>query len=212
MAPTTIAQLDGITRLRRIETFLDVGYAALFVHFLAYLPVMEDGAWMDLPYGLLTLLIEDWDGVLRLLVGASLTLVSWSFTHKLLGPLSRSDGKHMVLVLLQFSLVMLFLYFAVADPDLKSLSSPIGQSLCLAASGFTGVAGWDYARKHGFVRAGLTPEDLGDRGHRIWLEPMTALLNAPVALLGPIAWTIGWIVIPLGLTGLKKARARGSKD
>ncbi len=52
----------GGRQLRRLETFLDVSYAVLFVQFIMYLPETEDKAWIDLPYGLLSLLIDNWIG------------------------------------------------------------------------------------------------------------------------------------------------------
>ena len=48
----------GRTRLKRLETFLDVAYGVLFVQFIMYLPETEDMAWVNLPFGLLSLLID----------------------------------------------------------------------------------------------------------------------------------------------------------
>jgi uncharacterized membrane protein len=194
----------GRNRLRRLETFLDVVYAVLFVHFIMYLPETEDMAWMNLPFGLLSLLQEHLLDLMRLLIAVGLTLLSWNLTHKLLGPLDRTNVVHTLLALLQLIFVCLFLFFAVADPVLKSVSSPVGQSICLAISGFIGIAGWSYARKKGFVRADLSEVQKDDVGRSVIIEPVTAALNAGLGFAGPVIWTLGWFVIPMILAGVRR--------
>ena len=190
--------------LRRLETFLDVAYAVLFVHFIMYLPHTEDMAWTDLPFGLLSLLIEDLVDLMRLVIAVGLTLISWNLTHKLLGPLERTDARHSLLALLQLIFVCLFLFFAIADPALVSVSSPVGQSLCLAVSGFIGLAGWSYARKKGFTRADLSETDKDEVRKNAIIEPVTALLNTGLGFIGPAVWTAGWFVIPMVLIGTRR--------
>ena len=185
--------------LRRLETFLDVAYAVLFVDFIMYLPHTEDMAWTDLPYGLLSLLIDNSLDLLRLIIAVGLTLISWNLTHKLLGPLDRTDPRHTLLALLQLIFVCLFLFFAIADPKLASLSSPVGQCLSLALSGFIGIAGWSYARKNGLTRADLSETEKNEVLRSAIVEPVTALLNTGFAFVGPGAWTAGWFVIPVFL-------------
>jgi len=194
----------GHTRLRRLETFLDVAYAVLFVQFIMYLPQTEDLAWTDLDFGLLSLLWDNAVEMLRLLIAVGLTLISWNLTHKLLGPLERTNGVHTLLVLLQLIFVCLFLFFAIADPTLGSVSSPVGQSICLAISGFIGVAGWRYARRYGFVRPELSETQKNDVGRSVIIEPATALLNTGLGFVGSDVWTLGWFVIPLLLIGARR--------
>jgi len=199
MTEADVNAAAGRKQLRRLETFLDVAYAVLFVDFIMYLPHTEDMAWTELPYGLLSLLIEDSANLLRLIIAVGLTLISWNLTHKLLGPLDRTNARHTLLALLQLIFVCLFLFFAIADPELESLSSPVGQSLSLALSGFIGIAGWSYARKHGLVRADLSETEKDDVPRNAIVEPVTALLNTAFAFVGPGAWTAGWFVIPVVL-------------
>jgi uncharacterized membrane protein len=186
-------------QLRRLETFLDVAYAVLFVDFIMYLPHTEDMEWTELPYGLLSLLIDNSLDLLRLIIAVGLTLISWNLTHKLLGPLERTNPRHTLLALLQLIFVCLFLFFAIADPELASLSSPVGQSLALALSGFIGIAGWSYARKNGLTRADLSETEKDEVLRSAIIEPVTALLNTGFAFAGPGAWTAGWFVIPIFL-------------
>ena len=105
MTAEVVDTRQGGKRLRRLETFLDVAYAVLFVQFIQYLPHTEDMAWEELPYGLLSLLVENRVELLRLIISVGLTLISWNQTHKLLGPLTRTDTRHTVLVLLQLIFV-----------------------------------------------------------------------------------------------------------
>ncbi|MDH3655689.1 MAG: hypothetical protein OEN21_15580 [Myxococcales bacterium] len=199
MTEVDVNAAAGRKQLRRLETFLDVAYAVLFVDFIMYLPHTEDMAWTELPYGLLSLLIDDSANLLRLIIAVGLTLISWNLTHKLLGPLDRTNARHTLLALLQLIFVCLFLFFAIADPELESLSSPVGQSLSLALSGFIGIAGWSYARKNGLVRADLSETEKDDVPRNAIVEPVTALLNTGFAFVGPAAWTAGWFVIPMVL-------------
>jgi uncharacterized membrane protein len=199
MTETIASDAAGRKQLRRLETFIDVAYAVLFVDFIMYLPHTEDMAWTQLPYGLLSLLIDDSANLLRLIIAVGLTLISWNLTHKLLGPLDRTNPRHTLLALLQLIFVCLFLFFAVADPALESLSSPVGQCLSLALSGFIGIAGWAYARKNGLVRADFSETDSHAVLRNAIIEPVTALLNTGFAFVGPGAWTAGWFVIPMVL-------------
>jgi uncharacterized membrane protein len=193
----------GHRQLRRLETFLDVAYAVLFVDFIMYLPHTEDMAWTELPYGLLSLLIDNSTDLLRLIIAVGLTLISWNLTHKLLGPLERTNPRHTLLSLLQLIFVCLFLFFAIADPELVSVSSTVGQSLSLAVSGFIGIAGWAYARKNGLTRTDLSEAEKDQIPRTAIIEPVTALLNTGLAFVGPGAWTAGWFVIPIVLVSAR---------
>lgn len=200
---------NGYKQLRRLETFLDVVYAILFVNFImSYLPETEDMTWTELPFGLWSLLLDNSLNLLRLLIAVGLTLISWNLTHKLLGPLERTNGVHTLLVLVQLIFVCLFLFFAIADPTLQSVSSPVGQSICLALSGFIGVAGWSYARKNGLVKTVLTKAQKDDIGKSVIIEPTTALVNTGLGFVGPGSWTLGWFVIPLVLVAARKLLER----
>jgi hypothetical protein len=203
----------GARQLRRLETFLDVSYAVLFVQFIMYLPKTEDMAWANLPYGLLSLLIDHWTELLRLIIAVGLTLFSWNLSNTLLSPLERTDTKHTFLMLLHLILVCFFIFFAVSDPMLMTLSSPVGQSLCLAASGFVGIGAWYYARRKGLTRVSLSDADKDNVARQAVIEPLTALTNTGFAFVGPIAWTAGWLVIPVALiTGRRQWERRRQRS
>ena len=181
------------------------GRNKLFVEFFfQYLPRTEDMAWEALPYGLLSLLIESSVDILRLIIAVGLTLISWNLTQKLLGPLTQTDAKHTTLALFQLIFVCMFLFFAIADPALESVSSPVGQSICLAISGFIGLGGFAYARKKGFVDPELPDEKIAEAVRGASIEPTTALLNTGLAFVGPGAWTLGWFLIPVAVVQIRK--------
>ncbi|GAB2887074.1 hypothetical protein ACCI51_01065 [Microbulbifer echini] len=191
-------------RLQRLENFIDVAYALLFVNFVLYLPSGEDMAWTKLEFGLLSLLLEHSEEVFRLFIAVGLTLVQWNLTHKLLGPVEQSNNAHTALVLLQQVVVCFYLYFAISDPKLVSISSTAGQSICLALSGFIGLAGWQYARKRGFANASLTRKEKDNVFKTATTEPIVALLTIGLAFIGPVVWSMGWLVIPLILVVIHK--------
>jgi len=188
---------QGKKYLRRLETFLDVVYALLFFRILHYLPHSEDMAWTDKPLGLLSLLWANADELLRIIVGLGLTIIYWNLNNKLFGPLARTNGRHAILALLQMFFVCLFIYFAISDPALAGgPSSPALQSVSLFIAGFVGLWGWSYARKNRLVNEDLTEAEKDRVARSGLIEPITALLNTPLAFVGPIAWTLGWFIIP----------------
>ncbi|WP_444946156.1 hypothetical protein ACJJIP_02425 [Microbulbifer sp. VTAC004] len=191
-------------RLRRLENFIDVAYALLFVNFVLYLPSGEDMAWIKLEFGLLSLLVENSQEIFRLFIAVGLTLVQWNLTHKLLGPVEQSNNIHTSLVLLQQVVVCFYLYFAINDPKLVSISSTVGQSVCLALSGFIGLAGWQYARKMGFANTSLTSNEKNNVFKSATTEPFVAVLTIGLAFISPVVWSLGWLVIPLILMVIHK--------
>ncbi len=212
MTTDSFGTREGEKRLRRLEVFLDVVYALLFFHMLLYLPQSEDLAWADKPWGLLSLLADNAGELLRILVGLGLTLIYWNLSHKLLGPVVRTDGRHCLLALLQMLFVCLFLYFAISDPTLAGgPSAPALQCVSLALAGFVGLWGWSYAVRRGLVDDALTKADKDTIAMRGLVEPITALLITPLAFVGPLAWTLGWFIIPLPLVWvIRRMSARRS--
>jgi uncharacterized membrane protein len=205
---------QGKKHLRRLETFLDVVYALLFFQILLYLPHSEDMAWADKPLGLVSLLWANAGELLRIIVGMGLTIIFWNLNNKLFGPLVRTNGRHATFALLQMFFVSLFIYFAISDPALAGgPSSPALQSVSLFIAGFVGLWGWSYARKNHLVNEDLTEAEK-DRVVRSGLiEPITALLNTPLAFVGPIAWTLGWFIIPFPVMWIiRKSKSPNKAD
>jgi len=204
---------QGKKHLQRLETFLDVLYALLFFQMLHYLPQGEDMAWADKPLGLLSLLWANADELLRIFVGLALTIIYWNLNNKLFGPLVRTNGRHAILALLQMFFVCLFIYFAISDPGLAGgPSSPALQCVSLFIAGFVGLWGWSYAGKNQLVNEDLTEAEKDRVARRGLIEPITALLNTPLAFVGPMAWTLGWLIIPFPVMWVIRKSKSPEKD
>jgi len=204
---------QGKKHLQRLETFLDVLYALLFFQMLHYLPQGEDMAWADKPLGLLSLLWANADDLLRIFVGLALTIIYWNLNNKLFGPLVRTNGRHAILALLQMFFVCLFIYFAISDPGLAGgPSSPALQCVSLFIAGFVGLWGWSYAGKNQLVNEDLTEAEKDRVARSGLIEPITALLNTPLAFVGPMAWTLGWLIIPFPVIWVIRKSKSPEKD
>jgi len=204
---------QGKKHLQRLETFLDVLYALLFFQMLHYLPQGEDMAWADKPLGLLSLLWANADELLRIFVGLALTIIYWNLNNKLFGPLVRTNGRHAILALLQMFFVCLFIYFAISDPGLAGgPSSPALQCVSLFIAGFVGLWGWSYAGKNQLVNEDLTEAEKDRVARSGLIEPITALLNTPLAFVGPMAWTLGWLIIPFPVIWVIRKSKSPEKD
>lgn len=196
--------------LRRLTTFIDVVYAMIFFSMLTtYLPQVEDMSWTSKPYGLLSLLAENGNELLRIFIGAGLALLYWNQNNNLFKNLVRTNGIHSILSLVQLTLVCLFVYFAIADPALEGgPSSPALQAGSLALAGFVGIASWRYARRKNMVRQEISRNE-GDAITRgSLMEPLTATVNIGLAFIGPLIWTIAWFILPGIISMLLKAKTK----
>jgi uncharacterized membrane protein len=184
--------------VRRLEVFVDVVFALIFFHILLYLPPTTDMQWVGKPYGVLQVLIDNPIEFVRIFIGLGLTLIYWQQSATFLKYLERTNGVHATLQLLQLIFVCLFMYFVISDPRLAGgPSSPALQSVALALGGVAGLGGWSYARSHGFVADGVAADER-DRVTRSGLfDPVTALLTVPLAFVGPLVWTMGWLLLPV---------------
>jgi hypothetical protein len=187
---------DGIY-LQRLSRFIDVVYAVIFFHILSnYLPHFEELSWMDKPYGLLSHLADKRMELLRIFIGGGLTLLYWNQNNGLFKHLVRTNSTHALLSLVQVFVMILFVYFAIADPNLESKSSPALQAACLAIAGFMGIALWKYASKHGLIRKDMSQEEIDEVTRGNLMEPLTAVFNIGIAFIGPLAWTLAWFLLP----------------
>ncbi|MDM9632723.1 hypothetical protein [Robiginitalea aurantiaca] len=183
--------------LQRLSRFIDVVYALLFFHLIInYLPAFESMDWTHKPLGLLSHLIDNRSELLRIFIGGGLALLYWNQNNNLFKNLVKTDGKHALLSLVQLFLVVLFVYFAIADPGLESQSSPALQAGCLALAGFTSIGTWLYAAKHNLIREGIDKKQVNDIAKDNLMEPLTAVVNVGLAFVGPMVWTLAWFALP----------------
>ena len=193
--------------LTRLSRFIDVAYALLFIHLIVeFLPHFEDMEWTHKPYGLLSHLVDNRMELLRIFIGGGLALLYWNQNNSLFKNLIRTNGVHAMLSLVQLFLVVLFVYFAIADPGLETKSSPALQAASLALAGFTGIAAWVYASKKGLIRSGMSEEDVNQVTKSNLMEPLTAVFNVGLAFVGPMVWTLAWFVLPPIFIWLLKKR------
>ena len=187
--------------LRRLEVFLDIVYGLIAVHMLTYLPSAKDMSWVGKHLGLLGAMVQDGRDIWRVLMGTGITAIAWYLGSKRLSQLRRTDFAHTTMILIQTLFVCFFVYFAICDPTLVGgPSSRALQSGSLALAGVAGQLAWRYARWRRLVDADASAAHLDDISERGLTETMTAILNTPLSWVGPMAWTIGWFLIPLALT------------
>jgi len=193
--------------LRRLSNFIDVVYALIFFHIMSqYLPHFEGGAWMEKPYGLLSHFYDSRMELLRVIIGSGLALLYWNQSVGIFKHLVRTNYTHAALSLLQLFFVVLFVYFAIADPNLESKSSPALQAASLAIAGFMSVGLWKYAAKKGLIREGMTEEEVNQVTKSNLMEPLTAVINVGLAFVGPMVWTLAWFVLPAVFTWVLKRK------
>lgn len=183
--------------LRRLSRFIDVVYAVIFFHIMSqYLPHFEEGTWMRKPYGLLSHFYDSRMELLRIIIGSGLALLYWNQSVGIFKHLVRTNYTHAALSLLQLFFVVLFVYFAIADPNLESKSSPALQAASLAIAGFMSVGLWKYAAKNSLIREGMTKEEINQVTKGNLMEPLTAVFNIGLAFVGPMVWTLAWFLLP----------------
>jgi hypothetical protein len=205
------APTGGAARsLRRLEVFLDVVYGLIAVQMLSYLPPVKDMSWAGKPLGLLSPLVGNARELWRAVMGIGITAIGWCVSARRLSHLGTTDVVHTTIVLLQTGFVCLFIYFAICDPTLTGgPSSRALQCGSVALASACGQLAWIYARRRGLMDDGAAASDLDDIGSRGRTETATAVLNTPLSWVGPLSWTVGWVIIPIVITQLlPRLRAR----
>jgi len=193
--------------LNRLSRFIDVVYALIFFSIMSqYLPHFEDMSWTEKPYGLLSHLWDERTG--RIIIGVGLSLLYWNQNNGIFKYMVRTNSTHAALSLVQLFFVVLFVYFAIADPGLITKSSPALQAACLAIAGFMSIGLWKYAVKSGLVREGMSEEDINQVTKSNLMEPLTAVFNVGLAFVSPMVWSLAWFVLPVIFTWILKKRNR----
>jgi hypothetical protein len=161
-----------------------------------YLPHFENMTWMEKPYGLLSHLYDGRTELFRIVIGGGLALLYWNQNSNLLKHLVRTNYTHAAFSLVQLFFVVLFVYFAIADPGLESKSSPALQAGSLAIAGFISIGLWKYAARNGLIREEMSEEEIKQVTKGNLMEPLTALFNIGLAFVGPLVWTLAWFLLP----------------
>jgi len=201
------AQATPSFYLKRLSNFIDVVYAVIFFHLVTqYLPHFEDMSWLDKKYGLLSHLWEGRNELLRIIIGGGLALIYWNQNNSIFKNLVYTNYTHAALSLVQLFFVILYVYFAIADPGLVSKSSPALQAFCLAAAGFMSIGLWHYAVKKELIQKDMTDKDIREVTRSNLMEPLTAVCNIGIAFIGPLVWTLSWFLLPMLFSYVLKIR------
>ncbi|WP_298533259.1 hypothetical protein [uncultured Algibacter sp.] len=204
-----LQELPDSIYLNRLRRFIDIVYALIFFHLVNnYLPLIEDMEWSHKPYGLLSHMIDSKDELLRIFIGAGLTLMYWNQNNGLFKNLIKTNGAHVAMSLIQLFLVCLYVFFAIADPGLVTKSSPALQAGSLALAGFLSVWSWVYASKNNMINASLSEDDINQITRSNFMEPATAVVNIGLAFVGPMVWTLAWFVLPPFFMWILKKRKK----
>ncbi len=190
-------------QLHRLESLIDVVFALVIVVMVFDLPDPD----VSIEFDLASFVAFRVEALLVTMLGIVVLLVYWFQSNLLLGNLTRTDGKHAAISLLQILMVLAYL-LAVSlgmtvgnDPLILAV-----QSITAALVGFSAAAAWWYAS---YNRRLLTPEiddaDVNALRLRVLAEPLTAVLTLGLAFVSATAWEIGWLAYPLIAILLRKA-------
>jgi hypothetical protein len=181
----------------------------MFVRIAEFLPSFQDGRWMQLPHGLLSLLASQPANLTRVVFGLLIVVYYWSRKNVFIGVLARSNGVFATLSITALAFLCLFLWTLGADP--MYVGGPptlLLQSLSIAIGSLFGLIALHYA-----IQAGLTQPDLTARAEQIARvdisNPLTAAVAAALSWSGLTIWTLSWFIL-MPLFSVLLARGRGS--
>jgi hypothetical protein len=197
----------GEKQLFRLAIIIDVLYALMIYKLFTLMPRPEvDGFGREELYQVLT---HSYLNYTVIIIGLVLVILYWGISNLQFGNLERTDGRHATISILQVFTLMLYIYFVRLDAEFPGevLLMQL-QSLFLALAGFLSVWSWHYAVKNDLVSDAPSKIEKETLYIKFLPEPVVSLLTFPLAWFGPVAWTLGWLLlIPVGWA-LKKYRHR----
>lgn len=204
----TLALVErGEKQLFRLALIIDVLYALMIYKLFTLMPSPEiDGFGREELYKVLT---HSYLNYTVIIIGLVLVILYWGMNNLQFGNLSRTDGKHSALSILQVFSLMLYIYFVRLDAEFggEVLLMQL-QSLFLAIAGFLSVGSWYYALNNNLVSDAPSKVEKETMYLKFLPEPVVSVLTLPLAYFGSLVWTLGWLLlIPVGW-GLKKYRHR----
>jgi hypothetical protein len=182
-------------KLRSLGVFLDVIFALMFFRIVEFLPPFQDGHWMQLRHGLLSLLASQPSNLTRVMFGLVITVYYWNRKNTFLSQLARSNALVATLSIASLSFVCLFMYALVADPMYVGGAPTLFlQSASLAIASFMGFFALRYAIHANLVRPEL--KQSAEQIARIDLSnPLTAIVATGLSWSGLTIWTLSWFVL-----------------
>ena len=127
-------------KLRSLAIFLDVIFALMFFRIVEFLPSFQDGRWVRLPHGILSLLASQPANLTRVVFGLVITVYYWNRKNALFSVLARSNSVLATLSIASVSFLCLFMYALVADPMYAGgVPTLVLQSVSLAIASLLGL-------------------------------------------------------------------------
>jgi len=192
------AKARGARQLFRLQIIIDVLYALMIYKLFTLMPNpgLDDFGREEL-YQVLT---ESYLNYTVIIIGLVLVIIYWGLNNLQFGNLERSDGKHATLSILQVFSMMIYIYFVRLDAEFEGEVFLMQlQSIFLALAGFLSVASWHYALRNNLAEDSITELERDKMYLKFLPEPIVATLTIPLAIYGPLVWTLGWLLlIPVG--------------
>jgi uncharacterized membrane protein (DUF485 family) len=202
-------------KLRSLGVFLDVVFALVFFRIVEFLPSFQDGHWMQLPHGILSLLASQPANLTRVVFGVIITAYYWNRKNTFLSLLTKSNAVIAALSITILCFFCLFMYSLIADPTyVGGAPTLLLQSVSLLIASLLGFLAFRYAIHANLVRPELRVS--AEQTARVDLSnPLTAAVATCLSWSGLTIWTLSWfIVLPLfaWLLGRGKRATGGPHD
>jgi uncharacterized membrane protein len=196
--------------LRRLESLIDTVFAIVIVVIVLDLPEPDESIAFDLA-SFVAFRVES---LIMAMLGVIVIMVYWFQSNLLLGNLTRTDGTHAAISLLQVFLVLVYLLsvsLGISFGDEPLILA--AQSIAAALVGFAAAAAWYYAsHKRRLLTQEMDGEEIAALRLRVLAEPLTALLTLGLAFVSAVAWELGWLAYPLIAAMLSKVGVGKSVD
>ena len=180
---------------RSLNRFLDVVFALVFFRVIEFLPPFQDKHWVQLPYGLLSLLAGEPANLTRVVFGLIIVIYYWDRKNALLSVIEKSNGVFATISVASLCFICLFMYALVADPTyIGGPPTLLLQSASILIASLLGLAALRYA-----IHAELTRPELKtsvEQLARVDLSnPMTAAVAVALSWSGLTIWTLSWFIL-----------------
>ena len=88
----------------------------MFFRIVEFLPSFQDGPWIQLPHGILSLLASQPANLMRVVFGLLITAYYWNRKNTFLSMLTNSNAVFAALSIAALCFFCLFMYALIADP------------------------------------------------------------------------------------------------
>lgn len=188
----------GEKQLYRLSVIIDVLFALMIYKLFTFMPNPDvDGFDREQLYEVFA---NSYLNYTVILIGLVLVILYWGMSNMQFGNLNRTDATHSTLSLLQIFSLMLYIYFVRLDAQFEGEVGIMQfQSLFLAIAGFLSVGSWHYALKNNLVSDAPSKVEKETMYIKFLPEPVISVITFPLAIFGPLVWTLGWLLlIPAG--------------